>query len=213
VNPAAENPEVLGDDDQDQDDEYDPGSQLPPDVPRTSSDAFYDRYSIAFDSMLQARVASSIMSGGALDELLVPGMEPTITDRDLGGLRAFPIGPAEGGEFGNFEDPCCPSNLDDTSMQEQELLLDNGLFLPSQQFQSGDGDDFRLSRTSADLSESYSWLPGSDNRKNMNWYGLGVTEADMKWMEANSKPNVPKGILPETDNFDSESLWDGIRVR
>jgi hypothetical protein len=212
VNPMAENPEVSEDEDQDDQDDEDPGSQLPPDVPRTSSDVLYDRYSIAFDNMLRARVASSRMSGGALDELLVPGMEPTITDRDLGGPRAFPLGPAEGGEFGNFEDPECPSNLDDTSMEEQELLLDNGLFLPSL-LQGGDGDDFRLSRTSANLPESYSWLPGSDNCKSMNWYGLGVTEADMEWMKANSKPNMPMGILPETEDSDSESLWDGIRIR
>lgn len=211
VNPEAENPEVYGDDEGDDEDEGEEvGSQLPPDVPRTSS--VYDRYSRAFDAMLGARVASSKFSGGAMDELLVPGMEPTITDRDVGGPRAFPLGPASGSEFGNFDDPCCPEDFRDSYMEDEELLLDRGLFLPSQ-LTGGDGDEYKVStRTSANLPESYSWLPGADNRKGMNWYGLGVTEADMRWMRDNCQPEMPAGILPEEPDFDSESLWDGIRV-
>lgn len=211
VNPVAENPEIEKDDEDGYEDGYEEsGSQLPPDVPRTSS--VYDRYSMAFEKILH-RTASSVVAGGALDESLVPGMEPTITDRDLGGPRAYPLGPASGGEFGNFEDPGSSSNLDDTCMEEQELLLYNGLFLPSQRSDVGDGDDYRLSRTSASLSESYSWLPGSNNDKSMNWYGLGVTEADTKWMLEHCKPDLPKGILPEDPGMHSESLWDGVRIR
>lgn len=207
VNPRAENPEVDGDDgDEDGDeDEDEAGSQLPPDVPRTS--ATYDRYAMAFDSMM-SRTASRV-AGGGLDELVVPGAEPTITDRDLNGPRAYPLGPAAGGELGNFDDPCCQERPDDDSAEATEMLLDNGLFLPSEG--EGGGADFNA-RMSANLPEGFSWLPGADNRKPMNWYGLGNTEADMKWMEEHCQPDVPKGILPEEPEFNTGSLWDEVRV-
>jgi len=214
VNPAAANPEIEGaEEDSEDEDEEKVGSQLPPDVPRTSSNVEYDRYAVAFDNMLRGRVASKT-AGGALDEQLVPGMEPTINDRDVPGPRAFPLGPAAGGEFGNFDEPGCSEWPDDDSGEATELLLDRGLFLPSTTGDElGMGDDFRMSaRVSANLSESYSWLPGSDNRKSMNLYGRGITEADMKWMEEHSQPDLPKGIRPEAPEVHSESLWDGVRI-
>jgi len=209
INPKADNPEVEGGEAEDEDeDEEDPGSQLPPDVPRTSS-IEYGKYAVAFDRIM-ARTASNRMSGGALDEQLVPGMEPTITDRDLGGPRAYPLGPASGGELGNFDDPCGQERPDDDSAEATELLLDRGLFLPSEG--ESEGSDYKA-RTSANLPESYSWLPGSDNRMPMNWYGLGITETDMKWMKENCQPAVPRGIFPEDPKFNTESLWDGVRTR
>ena len=213
VNPAPKNPEVDGkEEEQEDEEEEEPGSQLPPDVPRTSSVAEYDKFAVAFDGML-ARTASQRMAGGALDELPFRGPEPEITDRDLGGPRAFPLGPAAGGELGNFDDPCSSQDPNDSAMVEQELLLDNGLFLPQVPLTLGDGDDFKLSsRISANLPDGYSWLPGADNRKSMNWYEPGITAADMDWMEKHCQPDIPKGILPEKPEADSESLWDGVRV-
>lgn len=212
VNPPASNPKVEGDDSEEEEEEEEgSGSQLPPDVPRTSSEVGYDRYSVAFDNLIN-RVASSHLAGGALDEQLVPGMEPTITDRDLGGPRAFPIGPAEGnGELGNYDDPCCPENPSDSAMEEQELLL-NSLCLPLAEDPLS-GADFQSKMSATILPESYSWLPGADNKKSMNWYAPGLTEKDLEWMDSHCQPEMPKGILPESQGLHSESLWDGIRAR
>lgn len=207
-NPVAENPEVEEESEIEEESEEE---EPDPSIPRTSSDGMmYDRYAMAFDNLMNQRTASSRLSGGALDEFIVPGPEPTITDREIGGPRAFPLGPASGGEFGNFDDPCCPSNLKDTSMEDQELLLDRGLFFPTS-LPGGDGDDYRLSRT-VRQPQTYSWLPGADNRKSMNIYGLGLTEEDVKWMEEHSQPDVPGTPTGNFDSF-SESLWDGVRIK
>lgn len=199
-NPVPSNPEVdNGDDDNDNDDDDNDGFGS-----RTSS--FFDKFSGAFERVM-SRVASMREAGGALDELLVPGMEPTITDRDLPGPRAWPLGPASGGEHGNFEDPCCPDIRSDHSDEEQELLL-NSQCLPLVD-DPLNGSDYQ-SRMSA-APESYSWLPGSDNRRGMNYYDRNLTQDDIDWMFEHSKPPMPKGILPESESPDTKKLWDLVR--
>jgi hypothetical protein len=209
VNPVAENPVVEGQSEDDEDDEAQeqPGSQMPPDYPRVSSGVDYDRYAVAFDKMIRHKRVASRQAGGALDELPFQGGEPLITEVDLPGPRAYKIGPAVNPDLdveAQILDGAAPQNPCD----EQELLINNGLALPDQAYPT-DGDDYRLSF--AANPESYSWLPGADNDKPMPWYGLGITDADTKWMEENCRPNMPPGILPEALEPDMVSLWDGVK--
>jgi hypothetical protein len=212
VNPPANNPTVDDEeeyDDEYDDDEYDDDEYDDDEYNDVRTSSSYDRYSVAFNNMLMSKVASSKLAGGALSELYVPGMEPTITDRDVGGPRVFPLGPAEGGEFGNFDDPCCQNIPQDAYMYD-EYLIDMGLPLPSV-LSEGDGDSYRSSL--AHSPESYSWLPGSENLKSMNWYGLGITKEDIEWMEKNCKPDMPMGMSPGGPKIDSEYVWDGVRIK
>lgn len=198
-NPVAENPEVESDDE----DEDEASTAL--DTPRLSMNIGHDGYKAAFDNLVMHRVASRIAGGGD-DELYFRGPEPLITDRDVPGPRAFPLGPAEGGELGSYDDPAeSPPNPMDSTLNEQELLIENGLCLPmSSDF--GDGDNFRVS------SEGYSWLPGSENLKGMNWYDKDLTDEDIEWMQKNCKPDVPSSLQPKREEVCSESLWDGVRL-
>jgi len=211
VNPEAHNPVVEGaeeDEEEDEEDGGDPGSQLPPDSPRVSANVEYDRYAVAFERMLSGKRIASRQAGGALDELPFQGGEPEIVDTDVPGPRAYKVGPTMSPDLdpeAQILDGCPCQN----PMEEQELLVNNGLMLPLQAYPT-DGDDYRLSFAAA--PESYSWLPGADNRMPMPWYDLDVTAADMRWMEQNCQPPMPAGILPEQPVLHASSLWDGVKV-
>jgi hypothetical protein len=206
VNPEAENPEVEGEDEEEDEEEDETGSQLPPDVPRTSSVADYDKYAVAFDRMMKPRTASKT-AGGALDVFPFSGGGSTILDWDVKGPQFRNVGPTENYDV---EDQILDSNSSQNPMEEQELMLD-ALQLPGQAYPT-DGDDYRLSAVAARVASGYSWLPGADNKKSMNWYGLGMTESDMRWMRDHCEPDMPPGILPERQKIDAAFLWDGIRV-
>jgi hypothetical protein len=216
INPKAENPEV--EDEGEVEESEEPDTQLLPDVSRRSSVNEYDRYAIAFEKMLdKARTASAKVAGGALDELPFQGGEPNIVDWDVPGTRMPKLGPADPDKI-DIEDQiiedayCCsyPGRPCQNPMEEQELLLDARPF-PLAIYPT-DGDDYRLSSSVKPRSENYSWLPGSDNRKSMNWYGLGVSESDIEWMKANCEPDMPPGIEPKELEINSVSLWDGVKI-
>jgi len=75
-----------------------------------------------------------------------------------------------------------------------------------------DGDETVLkvsSRVAAGaVGESYSWLPGSSNDRNLNYYELGLSEKDTEWMRQNAAPALPPGIKAPEKKFDSRTLWE-----
>lgn len=57
-------------------------------------------------------------------------------------------------------------------------------------------------------SDGYSWLPGSANDKNLDYYARGLTEQDVKWMRANSKPDMPAGMSEKKKLPSMDPLWE-----
>lgn len=107
--------------------------------------------------------------------------------------RVDAIGPAEGGEFGYFNDPeDWPSDdLSGEGFHSYDRILEgedsyaDGV--------TGDsptrGDETFL--RAASVIAGYSWLPGSKNEKLFNYYEPGLTEADIDWMKAHNEPDSP----------------------
>lgn len=58
-------------------------------------------------------------------------------------------------------------------------------------------------------ANTYSWLPGANNDKNLNYYELGITDEDVEWMKANAAPDLPGDNKPEHKPF-KDPLWDSI---
>lgn len=72
-----------------------------------------------------------------------------------------------------------------------------------------DGDSSVLKTASRVARECYSWLPGANNDRNLNYYDRGLTEADVEWMRQHASPEMPPGILaPEKPAYDVKSLWE-----
>jgi hypothetical protein len=57
-------------------------------------------------------------------------------------------------------------------------------------------------------SDGYSWLPGSRNEKNLDYYARGLTDQDIKWMRANSNPDVPAGMKEKPKTPSMDFLWE-----
>lgn len=60
----------------------------------------------------------------------------------------------------------------------------------------------------AEVPPTYSWLPGANNDKNLNYYELGLTEDDVNWMRANSAPNPPQSTPQKKNRPVIDPLWD-----
>jgi len=52
---------------------------------------------------------------------------------------------------------------------------------------------------SSRVAETYSWLPGSDNAKNLDYYKLGLSDNDIEYMKANNQPDPPPGFSQKSD--------------
>jgi hypothetical protein len=125
----------------------------------------------------------------------------------LPGPRVEHIGPGESTEeFGYFtEQDEVPS---DDPLGEGFSQLDR-IYEDS----AADGIPMITDTTQGDTSRfktganTYSWLPGANNDKNMNYYQLGITNEDIEWMKANSAPELPddhkKDVRPYRD-----PLWE-----
>ena len=73
---------------------------------------------------------------------------------------------------------------------------------------TGDNTVLKVSARIA-APESYSWLPGSNNDRNLNYYERGLSDADVEWMRQHAAPAVPPGILaPEEKKVDVRNLWE-----
>lgn len=151
----------------------------------------------------EARMASSRFATSSL---------PTET---LPGPRIDHIGPAEGNEAGHFSDEdVWPSddlagegissgtNMSKPLMEEWTADGVTGYDNPT------DGDSSVLRIAARLVAETYSWLPGSSNEKNLDYYAPGLTESDINWMREHAAPEPPPGAFPKSERHDTKSLWE-----
>lgn len=72
-----------------------------------------------------------------------------------------------------------------------------------------DGDSGALKVSSRVARECYSWLPGANNDRNLNYYERGLTDEDVAWMRQNAAPEMPPGIgKPPKVKPVIDHLWD-----
>jgi len=135
-----------------------------------------------------------------------------------GGLtpRVDHIGPAEGNEAGHFNDEnVWPSDdptgegLSSGTNESKQLLEDwtvdgvTGYDNPT----DGDSSVLKISSRVA-AGQTYSWLPGCSNDKNLDYYARGLTAEDVDWMKAHAAPEPPPGLGPQQAKRDTTFLWD-----
>lgn len=124
------------------------------------------------------------------------GGNSSVPVETLPGPRITEVGPGVT-EFGWFNDDAAPSDDQDMSgiLQYEPIYEDNSRDGVTGDDNPTDGDSSVLAIASKLCSkvaiEHYSWLPGSDNSKNMNYYQRGLSEADIQWMRENSAPDDP----------------------
>ena len=193
-----------------------PASQLPSDdVPqkhaKTEAEAFmhtttpdHGSYASAFKHMLD-RVASVRQADSSLPVETLPG--PRVTH----------IGPAAGNEAGHFnDDEVWPS--DDkigeglgSGINDSKCLSegpDANMDGVTGYDNLTDGSQSTFASVAARLAaNTYSWLPGTSNEKNMNYYELGLSAADIEWMRAHNEPDPPFGT-PKPVQPTMDWLWD-----
>jgi hypothetical protein len=159
----------------------------------------------------------------AADELVVKARKAsdlTITDSDFGfigsssvpvetlpGPRVKHIGPGEADEeFGYYTEK--QERPSDDPMWEGFSSLDriyedgvaDGVTGYTDATQ-GDETVFKMG------AETYSWLPGANNDKNLNYYALGITDEDVEWMKQNAAPELPGDDRKNTRPY-RDPLWD-----
>lgn len=74
----------------------------------------------------------------------------------------------------------------------------------------GDSTVYKLGMRVADSlnTNTYSWLPGSNNDKNLDYYAPGLSDADIEWMKAHSKPELPAGMKSKAKRLTTDPLWE-----
>jgi hypothetical protein len=124
-----------------------------------------------------------------------------------GGLTPNPVydhwGPAEGtGDFGAGYNPFGDAPSDDPTDEGMSSGVEETQYLYEGPDANGDGvtgysnptdGDSTVLKTSSERTaavEGYSWLPGSRNEKNLDYYQRGLTEADIAWMHAHDAPDL-----------------------
>ena len=196
-----------------------PASQLPSDdVPqkhaKTEAEAFmhtttpdHGSYASAFKRMLE-RVASTRQADSSIPVETLPG--PRITH----------IGPAAGNEAGHFnDDEVWPSDdkIGDglgSGINDSKCLSegpDANMDGVTGYDNLTDGSQSTFASIATGLSRlaanTYSWLPGTSNEKNMNYYELGLSASDIEWMRAHNEPDPPIGT-PKPTQPTMDWLWD-----
>jgi hypothetical protein len=165
-------------------------------------------YSAAIHKLMrayEARTASTRVADSSVDPQSLPGP------------RIDHIGPGEGG-FNDDEQYAS----DDPTGEALDSGVNTSKQLPEgydamMDGTTGLGDPFTESAQSRDLAstaakiaaapQTYSWLPGADNSKNLDYYALGLTEADTEWLRAHSQPDPPPGHGPKREKPDTSGLW------
>lgn len=138
----------------------------------------------------------------------------------LPGPRVMHVGPgASPEEFGYFtDDGEVPS---DDPLGEGFSQLDRIVESPVADGTTGygsptDGDE-SVFKTSADAvlrsGATYSWLPGADNQKLMNYYERGLTDSDVEWMRTHSDPDPPPGSGRPKSRPSKDPLWESLTSR
>jgi hypothetical protein len=132
----------------------------------------------------------------------------------LPGPRIDHIGPGEGNDAGHYNDgEEWPS--DDPTGDGLSSGVNDSVCLLEDVIQDGvspysnptDGDDSVLKISSRIARQNYSWLPGSSNSKNLNYYDFGITDEDMEWMRDHSDPDPPEGPIGDVRK-NTAYLWE-----
>jgi len=141
--------------------------------------------------------------------------DSSVAPETLPGPRVMHIGPGESPEpFGYSTDQGeVPS--DDPSgegfVQFDRILEDgfNGGVTGDDGSTDGDSTMFKTSAEAVVRSGgTYSWLPGADNQKMMNYYDPGLTEFEIEWMRAHSNPDHPIGSNRPGYRSTMDPLWE-----
>ncbi len=165
------------------------------------------RYAPAWRRLLraqEARLASSRTADSSVDPAQLPGP------------RIDHIGPGEGGfndgEEWASDDPT--GEMLSGGVNDSHPLNEDG----NQDGVTGynnliDSDNSMLQTATkvAAAPQTYSWLPGSDNSKNLDYYQLGLSEDDLNWMRDHSAPDAPPGLYPKKPSPQMPDLWGNRR--
>ena len=128
----------------------------------------------------------------------------------LSGPRIDHIGPGAGNEDGFYNDEDIWASDDPAG---EGLSSGTNVTKPLVEDWVADGvtpytdptqGDESVLQISSRVAATYSWLPGADNSKNLDYYKLGLSEDDINWMRDHSDPDPPAGYLQPKKKFD---LW------
>jgi hypothetical protein len=144
--------------------------------------------------------------------------DSSVDPDSLPGPRIEHIGPGEGGFNGDeqygSDDPTGEA-LDSGVNTEKQLpegydaMLDGTTGLGDPYTESAESVDLNSVATKvAALPQTYSWLPGADNSKNLDYYALGMNEEDLKWLREHSQPDPPPGLNPKKPKLEIPNLWE-----
>jgi hypothetical protein len=167
-------------------------------------------YSLAIDQLMRAyemRTASARTADSSVDPNSLPGP------------RIEHIGPGEGGFNGDeqygSDDPTGEAldsgvNTEKQLLEGYDAMFDGTTGFGDPYTESAEGVDLNavISSKIAALPQTYSWLPGADNSKNLDYYALGMNEADLKWLRDHSQPDPPAGLSPKKPKLDIPNLWE-----
>jgi hypothetical protein len=140
--------------------------------------------------------------------------DSSVDPDSLTGPRIKHIGPGEQGfnddeQYGS-DDPTgedLDSGVNVSKPLYEDWCADGTTGYGSPYGESVDVIDSVASRVAA-APQTYSWLPGADNSKNLDYYALGMTEQDLKWLRENSQPDPPPGLNPKKPKLDIPDLWE-----
>jgi hypothetical protein len=165
-------------------------------------------YASAIDRLMRAyemRTASTRVADSSVDPDSLPGP------------RIEHIGPGEGmfngdEQYGS-DDPtgeALESGVETTKPVYEDWCADgtSGYEKPTDGDPRQDLNPTSIASRVAAAPQTYSWLPGADNSKNLNYYALGLTEDDLKWLRANSQPDPPQGVGPQKPKLELPNLWE-----
>ena len=169
----------------------------------------------AYESYHESRVASN-RKFISFDEFVDHFSSSSIPVETLPGPRVEHIGPGEsrtesggyGDSFGS-DDPMGEGLSSGTNMSDpiyEDWTMDG----VTGQENLSDGSTLSISSRVASLpiNDGYSWLPGSSNDRNLNYYEYGLSDEDINWMRQNASPALPPGIKAPVKKFESKNLWD-----
>ena len=144
--------------------------------------------------------------------------DSSVPPETLPGPRVMHVGPGESPEeFGYFTDQNeVPS--DDPSgegFSQFDRIVESPVADGASGYENptdGGESSFQVSAEAVVRSgATYSWLPGADNQKPLNYYEPGLTEAEVDWMRAHSDPDPPPGTRTRATRPRTDPLWETRR--
>lgn len=140
--------------------------------------------------------------------------DSSIAPETLPGPRVMHVGPGESQEeFGYFTDQ--GERPSDDPLGEGFSSFDSIIESPvgdgiSPYTNPTDGDETIFKESAKRMVRSaatYSWLPGADNQKMMNYYEPGLTDSEVEWMRTHSNPDPPPGSRRSRVKAKIDPLW------